>query len=503
MSVLPQLERDLTRAAERRLAAPARVSDGAPGRVLRTRGAWRHRRIPRTGKAWRHRRVTIALAFAALTLIGAGGGALLLAPGKPLTPASELPAMSTVGIGRPLAPSLAPLALRVADPGGGLPWAMRVIRTTRGLACIQAGRVLDGHIGAIGIGYAFKGDGRFHPFAAADAISEDGCATVDRDGLAFQPGAPALATADGATLAGENVWPGERAHCDLPGEMDWGVRCPRADLREIAVGLLGPDAQSIRVETSGRRFSVTPAGRDGAYLIVLPAPAGSTGAGGGGDVSQRGVGVPSRVDAMARLTVTYRDGSQCRIPAFSQVQQCTPKGLETATGVSRRGLRAALHVSYRPRLPYSPPLLAEDAGGRTFHGPGLAAATPRPGPGLVVSFTAPAAAPSVSSGYDVELRSGPASGCAAPATIVAQPTQQTLVAGARVQISVSLESNCATVYSGRVFLASSSGSYSEARTADRAGEGPLYEVIASYFCCGRRRVKNVGSTVGDFRVSVP
>jgi hypothetical protein len=492
MSVLPQLEEDLTQAAELRLSAIEHTPDRVPAARASEAGGTRAGR--------RRRRVVLSLALAALALVGAGGGALLLAPGKSIGPAFELPAMSTVGIGRPLAPSLALLPLRVSDPAGGLPWAMRVIHTTRGLACIQAGRVLDGRLGAVGIGYAFKGDGRFHPFAAADAISEDACATVDRDGLAFQPGAPALATADGATLAGENVWPGERAHCDLPGEMDWGVRCPQADLREIAVGLLGPDAATIRVDAPGRRFTVTPVGRDGAYLIVLPAPPGSAGRHGGGPAA--GVGDGARAGAMATLTVTFRDGSQCEIPAFSQAQQCTPKGLDTASAVAPRDLRATLHVSYSPRLPYSGPLLAEDAGGRVFHGPGLSSSTPPPGPALVVEFTAPAPAPSISSGYDVELRPRSVRGCATPATIVAQPTQQTLAVGARVRIAVSLESSCATTYAGRVFLVSSSGSYSEARTADRAGEGPLYEVIASYFCCGRRAA-SVGETVGRFHVSVP
>jgi hypothetical protein len=296
------------------------------------------------------------------------------------------------------------------------------------------------------------------------------------------------------------VWPGERAHCDLPGEMDWGVRCPQVDLREIAVGLLGPDAASIRVSAPGRHFTVTPVGRDGAYLIVLPALPGSARRHGGGLAA--GVGDGARAGAMAMLTVSFRDGSQCEIPAFSRAQQCTPEGLDTGSGAMPGDLRARLHVSYRPRLPYSSPLLAQGAGGSVFHGPGFSSSTPRPAPGLVVGFTAPAAAPSISSGYDLELRPRPVRGCATPATIVAQPTQQTLAAGAHVRIAVSLESSCATTYAGRVFLVSSSGSYSEARSADRAGEGPLYEVIASYFCCGRRAA-SVGETVARFHISVP
>jgi hypothetical protein len=494
VSILPQLEHELTRAAERRLLDAGHAA-GVPGvSAPAAHGA-------RSG--FGRRRVALSLALAALALVGAGGGALLFAPGKPITPAYELPAMSTVGIGRPLAPSLALLPLRVADPVGGPPWAMRVILTTRGLACIQAGRVLDGRLGAVGIGYAFKADGRFHPFSAADAISVDSCATVDRRGHAFQPGAPTLATADGTSLAGENVWPGERAHCDLPGQRNWGVRCPRSDLREIAAGLLGPEAVSVRVSAPGRHFTLAPVGPDGAYLIVLPAPGSSasghwqgarSGEGRGGDGALAG--------AAATLTVTYRDGAQCEIPASSQAQQCAPPDLDLATAARRRNLLAALHVSYRPRLAYSDPLLAQDSGGRSFQRRGLASATPRPGPGLVIEFNAPVAAPSISSGYDAELQVRPVGGCSAPATIVAQPTQQTLAPGAHVRIAVSLESSCAATYAGRVFFIGSSGSYSEARTSDRQGEGPLYEVIASYFCCGRRAA-TVGKTVGRFRGSVP
>jgi hypothetical protein len=480
MSILPQLEHDLLAVAERRLA---------PTLTPAPRGWWRRRR-PR-------RRVVLSLAIAAVLLMGAGGGALLFAPGKPLPPAYELPPMSTVGLGRPLAPSLALLGLRVADPAGGPAWGMRVIRTTRGLACIQAGRVVDGQLGGLGIGYAFKGDRRFHQFAAADAVSEDSCATLAANGLAFQPGAPAIVTADGLPLAGENLWPYERVHCDLPGQEDWGVRCPQADLREVAVGMLGPDAASIRVSTPGRDFTVKPYGPDGAYLIVLPAPPNSnTSSGLYAYVHHLLVRRP----ALAVLSVTYKDGSSCRIPAQTQRQTCTPKGLVISTSVpSAAKLRATLHVSYRS-LPYSPPLLVTGPGGRTFQS--SLRPSEKPGPGLMIDFTAPAPAPNISSGYDVELQPQARAGCSTPALIVSQPTQQTIAAGQRVQIAVSTPSSCRTTYRGRVFFFGSSGSYSEARTSEHSGEGPLYEVIAGLFT-GAGRSSAPGITVGRFDVSIP
>lgn len=481
MSILPQLESDLVRAADQRLsAAPA------------ARGWWRRRR----------RGVALPLALTAVVLMGAGGGALLLAPGTPVEPAFELPPMSTVGLGRTLAPSLTLLPMRVADPAGGPPWGMRVIRTTRGLACIQAGRVVDGRLGGIGIGYAFKGDGRFHPFSPADAVSVDSCATVDPDGRAFQPGTAAIVTADGLPLAGENLYPYERVHCDLPGQQDWGVRCPQVDLREIAVGVLGPDATSIRVSAPGRDLTVKPYGPDGAYLIVLPAPAKANSGIAAAPPSAVAGSHEGRPATIATLTVTYRDGSHCEIPASSQQQACTPKGLDVAERAlpTAATLRTPLHVRYQPLLANSSPLMTMDSGGRTI-APSPAAGG-KPGPGLTISFKAPVAAPNISSGYDVELQARPLAGCTVPATIVAQPTQQTIAAGQQVALAVSVASSCRATYIGRVFFVRSTGSYSEARTSDHTGEGPLYEVISSDFCCGRHSA-GVGATVGVFRVSVP
>src|ERR1700733_5537086 len=482
MSILPQLEHDLLVAAERRLA-PTPTSRPRP-----------------TARSWLRprRRVVLSLAIAAVALMGAGGGALLFATGKPLPPAYELSPMSTVGLGRPLAPSLALLGLRVADPAGGPAWGMRVIRTTRGLACIQAWRVLDGQLGGLCIGYAFKGDHRFHPFAPAEAVSEDSCATLAANGLAFQPGAPAIVTADGLPLAGENLWPYERVHCDLPGQQDWGVRCPQADLREVAVGMLGPNAVSIRVSAPGRDFTVKPYGQNGAYLIVLPAPPNSnTSSGLYAYVHYLLVRRP----ALAVLTVTYKDGTSCRIPAQTQRQTCTAKGLFISTAVpSAAKMRTTLHVSYRPSLSYSPPLSVTGSGGRTFQS--SIHPSEKPGPGLVVDFTAPAPAPNISSGYDVQLQPQALAGCSTPALILSQPTQQTIATGQHVQIAVSTPSSCRTTYRGRVFFVGSSGSYSETRTSDHAGEGPLYEVIAGLFT-GARRSSTPGITAGRFAVSVP
>jgi hypothetical protein len=487
MSILPQLERDLLHAAERRLAAID----------ARARRRW----LPRRG-------LRLYVALAGIALLGAGGEALL-GSGKPVSPAFVLPASPNLGLGRPLPASLKLLPVREADPDGGPPWGMRVIRTSRGLGCVQAGRVVDGKVGGLGIGYAFGGDGLFHPFAAADAVALDSCALVDANGhYYFVPDGFAVVTADGLPLAGENLFPGQRVHCDLPGQENWGVRCPQRDLREVAMGLLGPDATSIHVSEPGRSFAVAPYGPDGAYLIVLPAPAHAN-VGPYGLQGRKAPGTPT-------LTVTFRNGSSCSVPAPGPRQQCAPEGTQRVNRqpLSPARLLSRVSVRYSPKISATAPLAVTAIGGMHSF-PRTVTSANAVGPGISVSFKAPVAAPSAASGYDVELEPRPVKGCLLPGTILGQPTQQTLTAGQAVRITVLLassrdgESSCATVYAGRVFYAASSASASasasgsEARVTDHEGEGPLYEVIASGAARAARGGRPVGMTVARFHVSVP
>jgi hypothetical protein len=470
MSILPQLERDLHRAAERRFTAT----------------------VPPRVRWWRRRRGVLSLGLAAIALVGAGGE-LLLSSGRPVTPAYVLPENPRLGLGRPLAASLHLLPIRTADPAGGLPWGMRVLRTSRALACIQAGRVQDGAIGGLGVGYAFKADGRFHPFAAADAIDGDSCATIDADGHAFQPGAPTIVTADGLPLAGGNIYPYERVHCDLPGQHNWGVRCPQADLREVAVGLLGPDATSIGVSTPGHDETVTPYGPDGAYLIVLPAPAHAD----SGSHRLLSLDAPGA----ATLTITFRNGSTCRLPSLTASQICRPEGLTRAGAAvpSRTRLKGAtIQVRYSALLPHAtPPLAVLGSAGKTI------SPSTKPSPGLTISFRAPIAAPNTESAYDVTLEGTSKAGCSAPRIIVSQPTAETIAVGQSMQITVPLQRDCRASYSGRLFFFATSGSHSEARTSDGADEGPLYEVLASKVAFARRGAPQPGVTIARFRTVTP
>jgi hypothetical protein len=462
---------------------------------------------PKPRRWWRRTRTVIPVALAAVVLAGAGGGALLLAPGKPLAPAFVLPANPNTSLGQPVPASLVLLPMRVADPAGGPPWGMRVIRTTRGLVCLQAGRVVDGQLGGLGIGYAFDADRRFHPFLPADAIGVDGCVTGDANGLAFMPEAPVIVTADGLPLAGENLWPDERVHCDLPGQQDWGVRCPQTQLRQVALGLLGPDARSIRVSAAGRQFTLKPYGPEGAYLVVLRAqPNANTSMQSG---SFDGDGYASRAPHGAVLTVTYNDGSQCQIPGR---QRCPREGFDFAGSAlpSSGEVSAPVDVRYLPLVSHpTAPLIANARStnplssrrflGRTRTGPkGLG--EEGPGPALAISFRARVSAQNESSGYVVQLMPQEVAGCATPALIVSQPTEQTISAGQHVEMTVPLEDSCTTSYSGRVFFAKAS-SQSEPGVSHGEDEGPLYEVIGSQF--GARPHSLRFPTVGSFRISVP
>ncbi|MGO9488985.1 MAG: hypothetical protein ACLQBB_08175 [Solirubrobacteraceae bacterium] len=481
-----------------RAARPDATSPPPPLAAILARiegeAAPRPKRGPRVG----HGRTLLLLALVSLALVGAGGGALLLTVGKPLAPAFVLPANPNTGLGQPIRSSLRLLPIRVADPQGGPPWGMRVIRTTRGLVCLQGGRVVDGQLGGLGSGYAFKGDGRFHPFLPADAIGIDACPTAASDGFAFIAGPPLTVTADGLPLAGENLWPGERVHCDLPGQEDWGVRCPQRQLRQVALGLLGPDATRITVRTPRGKLAVKPYGPEGAYLIVLPAqPHSNTSINSGGSGP---FGSVSNAPEGAVLTISFRDGTHCQIPARTEREACKPPaGPQVASPPTSSEVSSPLHVSYLARVAHpASPLIADARSGnpermQRFNG------TPS-GPALAISFQARLAVSNEASGYVVELQPREVAGCATPALIVSQPSEQTLAAGATVHLTVPLEDSCATSYTGRVFYAESTPPR-EAGVAHSLDERPLYQVIGSQYRPGEKGQRF--PTVGRFEIVVP
>jgi hypothetical protein len=188
------------------------------------------------------------------------------------------------------------LALRVADPEGGLPWGMRIAHTTRGLVCVQVGRVYRGQLGQLGVDGVFHDDGRFHRLGA-NVLYGTSQALIQCV-LPSQPFSYGDASAD-------------RSGDPVPSE---GVRPPARELRSISFGLLGAHAASVTYRAGSGLRTETVSPGTGAYLIVEPvAPAGRQFEHGGtviGPVSQHAViTLPRRLRENTVSAVTYRLGS--------------------------------------------------------------------------------------------------------------------------------------------------------------------------------------------------
>ena len=96
-------------------------------------------------RAWLARRVNV-VALSVVLILGGGAAAVAasgLLNGTPVAEPQGTPT-ATAGTGIPTAGGGHLLALRVADPEGGLPWGVQLVHTTRGETCVQIGRVHDG-----------------------------------------------------------------------------------------------------------------------------------------------------------------------------------------------------------------------------------------------------------------------------------------------------------------------------------------------------------------------
>jgi hypothetical protein len=190
----------------------------------------------------------LVLATSAITLAATG----VILTGSPVGTAQAPSA--TAGEGVPVPGGARLLPLRAADPAGGLPWGMRIIHTTRGLICVQIGRVYDGQLGQLGVDGAFHDDGRFHPLPA-DALP---------DTLANMTG----------WMTGNCASPGDIYAGDSVGLELSATTSPRpgagvpADRREISFGLLGVHAVSITYREGAQTHTQRVLAGLGAYLIV-------------------------------------------------------------------------------------------------------------------------------------------------------------------------------------------------------------------------------------------
>ena len=221
-----------------RVARP--MTEGGPPPLARVLAAIERDR----SRSWWARRVAVGRRTAALAIAGtlvAGGvawAATALLNGASVAPAF-VAANPGVASGVPILSSLSVLPIRADDPQGGPPWGMRVIRTTRGLACVQIGRIVDGKLGVLGIGYAFHNDGRFHQLLPQDAIAPGGCEAPDKHGNLFIARIPWVQSASALSLASNTM---DRVHCLLPGDL--GSRYTAAIQRHSVKSPTGSSART-------------------------------------------------------------------------------------------------------------------------------------------------------------------------------------------------------------------------------------------------------------------
>jgi hypothetical protein len=203
-------------------------------------------------RSWLSRRLNATVMAVAFVL---SGGAIAAAAtgvlnGSPVK--RRGPATPNAGIGVPALGGSRLLALRAADPQGGLPWGMRLVHTTRGEICVQIGRLDDGQLGQLGIDGAFHDDGRFHPLAPAILPQYS-----DSGDVSCNLAAPIRI----------GIWPaGDRSAAPSPERTSF--KPTAKDLRLISWGLLGPHAVSITYQTAAGVLSRLVAPGTGAYLIV-------------------------------------------------------------------------------------------------------------------------------------------------------------------------------------------------------------------------------------------
>ncbi|MHB1468127.1 MAG: hypothetical protein ACYCU0_06530 [Solirubrobacteraceae bacterium] len=200
----------------------------------------------------------LGLVASGLALLGAAAVALAatgVLVGSPVRPSHRSPPRS--GVGAPIASSARLLPISFPDPKGGLPWGVRSFDTTRGMTCLQIGRLYDGSIGAFA-------HGRFRPFSLSlpsipteAATPRSGPLTVGGCHLPGETFSTELSNMPASGYASSSR--GKRAPTPKPAEVRW-----------IAFGLLGPSARSATYEFKGRFHTVAVAPGSGVFLIVLP-----------------------------------------------------------------------------------------------------------------------------------------------------------------------------------------------------------------------------------------
>lgn len=181
---------------------------------MRAAVAHEHRRRRRLRRA-----PPVALALA-LSACGTAVVTVLDDP-VPEPPAGDVPRAQVPAAGS------AAIEIAVEDPGGGLPWGVRVAETAGGLTCFALGRVQDGRLGRVGA------DGELHELPLRGS---GGC--VD--------------------LGAETIAPLVRQLDSIDGN----------GLRTVVYGLTSDRVERLRVQTPAGDRELAPSDR-GAFLAVI------------------------------------------------------------------------------------------------------------------------------------------------------------------------------------------------------------------------------------------
>jgi hypothetical protein len=354
---MPELQRALVDAARRQIQITAH---GAPTRRRRRRG---FRLRP---SRWRVLPVVLAL-----VLVGgaAAVGAKLIEIGSP-SPSLPVFANPGAGLGNVTPGSVRLLTLSVPDPHGGLPWGMRVLSTTRGVGCLQVGRLLDGRLVAVGQDGAFGNDGRAHELPLSMNVERLNCSLLDGHGRIFKS----------VTIKSQAASAAPGVHCEPPGTYAPSHRaifatCPLADERDLYYGMLGPDATSVTYSAGSTSHTVATVGSDGAYLIVRPGTKHRY-SGAAGARERAGLYAADDVPVYSPITaIHYRSGATCQLVTaerwvygptscdpqlaepFGWTQLPVPTRAQLATPIRARlgGVkgRPTITVAFRSRVPIS------------------------------------------------------------------------------------------------------------------------------------------------------
>jgi hypothetical protein len=482
VSYLPGLRAALVEAAETAAAqahASPAVDTGAP-RAPRPSAGRRVRGWPGAHLLHPTRRtaaINLALVVASVALGLTASGVFK----RGVTLGSLTPTRPGAAEGVAIPASSQLLAIRTPDPAGGLPWGLRVVRTTRGLTCVSVGRVDYGTIGVLGIDGAFADDNRFHPLSLNYFLGL-GCDVTDATGHGFvnvglrEVPASALWGEHPATVGGCEPGPAtspiaQRFWKNLhrstrPSTL---AACPPADMREIYFGLLGPHARSISyLLPDGSEHSAGVLGGSGAYLIVLPLTPGAGNPMATGDTGGPGV-------AAGEITrVRYDSGHVCTVPRASLFASCRPVGFVAPHRTVPSARRLASRISVQK--------VAASAYCDQRTGNAIVACEGKPPPGFQqmvtmgqrsllvrVSFVSHVAIKSSASYYNLEFKFSRSPACKEGGT--GGPTDYDIRAGQRVRFDTLIPATCAGPVHGTIAYVPTSGPASSMPIIGLAGQG--------------------------------